>query len=276
MFCLCPREPVGPAGLCVQVLGRRCRCGPWQAARPLTGQSSRFGLESLGRAGPLWDWVMRHSVRCFGPVGGAASLCSRCSPTWGFRCGRPSGVSCVGPQFANLRAQPGLTWALGCLSRAGTPGVERGGAPGAVAAAQSSPTSPWVPLFSFSSWEILPIQAPLVQTSTWLLTAQPGPLPRLLQQPLRLGWRFCRPSTAWSRVPGPGDLIVLQHSSYHQIFQCPLSLVSDLHICWNTVGCSLCSSDQLGISLALRGSGLRSHLCCRHLPMFRKIILMVT
>ena len=43
-------------------------------------------------------------------------------------------------------------------------------------------------------------------------------------------------------------------------------LVSDLHICWNTVGCSLCSSDQLGISLALRGSGLCSHLCCRHFP----------
>ena len=66
-------------------------------------------------------------------------------------------------------------------------------------------------------------------------------------------------------VPGPGDLIVLKHSSYLQIFQCPLSLVSDLHICWNTVGCSLCSSDQLGISLALRGSGLRSHLSHRHL-----------
>ena len=29
-------------------------------------------------------------------------------------------------------------------------------------------------------------------------------------------------------------------------------------------GCSLCSSDQLGISLALRGSGLRSHLSQRH------------
>ena len=65
--------------------------------------------------------------------------------------------------------------------------------------------------------------------------------------------------------PGPGDLIVLKHSSYRQIFQCPLSLVSDLHICWKTVGYLLCSSDQLGISLALRGSGLRSHLCCHHL-----------
>ena len=65
---------------------------------------------------------------------------------------------------------------------------------------------------------------------------------------------------------GPRDLIVLKHSSYRQIFQCPLSLVSDLHICWNTVGCSLCSSDQLGISLALRGSGLCSHLSHRHLP----------
>ena len=49
-------------------------------------------------------------------------------------------------------------------------------------------------------------------------------------------------------------LVFLKHSSYHLIFQCPLSLVSDLHICWNTIGCSLCSSDQLGVSLVLRGS----------------------
>ena len=55
VFCLCPREPVGPAWLCVQVLGRRCRCGPWQAARQLISQSSGFGLESLGWAGPPWD-----------------------------------------------------------------------------------------------------------------------------------------------------------------------------------------------------------------------------
>ena len=102
----------------------------------------------------------------------------------------------------------------------------------------------------------------MVQTSTWLLTAQPGSLPRILQQPLRLGWGFSRPGPC----AGPGDLIVLKHSSYRQIFQCPLSLVSDLHICWNTVGCLLCSSDQLGISLVLRGSGLRSHLSCCHLP----------
>ena len=34
VFCLCPRELVGPAGLCAQVLGRRCRCGSWQAIRP--------------------------------------------------------------------------------------------------------------------------------------------------------------------------------------------------------------------------------------------------
>ena len=27
VFCLCPRELVGPAGLCAQVLVRRCRCG---------------------------------------------------------------------------------------------------------------------------------------------------------------------------------------------------------------------------------------------------------
>ena len=92
-------------------------------------------------------------------------------------------------------------------------------------------------------------------------TAQPGSLPRILQQTLRLGRGFSRPPP----LVGPGDLIVLKHSSYHLIFRCPLSLVSDLHICWNTVGCSLCSSDQLGISLVLRGSGLLSHLSCCHL-----------
>ena len=61
-------------------------------------------------------------------------------------------------------------------------------------------------------------------------------------------------------------------SSCRLIFQCPLSLVSDLHICWNTFGCSLCSSDQLGVSLVLRVSGLRSHLSrchLHHLPIIK-------
>ena len=44
VFCLCPRELVGPAGLCAQVLGRHCRCGPWQAIRLLISQSSSFVL----------------------------------------------------------------------------------------------------------------------------------------------------------------------------------------------------------------------------------------
>ena len=93
-------------------------------------------------------------------------------------------------------------------------------------------------------------------------TAQPGSLPRILQQTLCPGWGFSSPGPC----AGPRDLIVLKHSSYRHIFQYPLSLVSDLHICWSTVGCSLCSSDQLGISLALRGSGLCSHLSDHHLP----------
>ena len=42
VFCLCPRELVGPSELCAKVLGRRCRCGPWQAIRPLISQSSSF------------------------------------------------------------------------------------------------------------------------------------------------------------------------------------------------------------------------------------------
>ena len=92
-------------------------------------------------------------------------------------------------------------------------------------------------------------------SSAWLSpknpAADPAPRPGLQSPSSRMG---------------PGDLIVLKHSSYHLIFLCPLSLVSYLHICWNTLGCLLCSSDQLGVSLVLRGSGLRSHLSCRHLP----------
>ena len=92
------------------------------------------------------------------------------------------------------------------------------------------------------------------QSPAWLSPKNPvaDPAPGLGFQP---PWSPCR-----SRGP-----IVLKHSSYRQIFQCPLSLVSDLHICWNTVGCSLRSSDQLGVSLALRGSGLCSHLSRHHL-----------
>ena len=41
---------------------------------------------------------------------------------------------------------------------------------------------------------------------------------------------------------GPRDLIVLKHSPYRLIFQCLIQfLVSNLHICWDIVGCSLCS-----------------------------------
>ena len=49
VFCLCPRELVGPAGLCAQVLGRRCRCGPWQAIRQLISQSRSFVLGTRKR-----------------------------------------------------------------------------------------------------------------------------------------------------------------------------------------------------------------------------------
>ena len=49
---------------------------------------------------------------------------------------------------------------------------------------------------------------------------------------------------------GPRDFTVLKHSPYHLISQCPLQLlVSNLHICWDTIGCLLCSSeDWLGVS----------------------------
>ena len=51
VFCLCLRELVGPAGLCKQVLGWRCRCGPWQAIRQLISQSRSFVLGSCASSG---------------------------------------------------------------------------------------------------------------------------------------------------------------------------------------------------------------------------------
>ena len=78
----------------------------------------------------------------FGPVSGAASLCSRCAATQGFRCGCPAGVSGVGPQSANLGAGNRASGECrGCLSRIHRPGAEGGGAPEAVAAAESSLTT---------------------------------------------------------------------------------------------------------------------------------------
>ena len=150
----------------------------------------------------------------------------------------------------------------GCLSRLHGPGAEGGGAPEAVAAAESSQLATMCLYFLFLFEKFFLFKPPGPNKHLAAHTAQPGFLPRILQQTLHLGGGFRRPGPR----AGPRDLFVLKHSSYCQIFQCPLSLVSDLHICQNTVGCSLCSSDQLGVSLVLRGSGLCSHLSHRHLP----------
>ena len=183
----------------------------------------------------------------------------------GSQVGRPAGVSAVGPQSANLGAcnrDSGERW--GCLSCVHSPGAEGGrGARGLRCCEEFSKQLLSASIFSFSFREIPPIQAPLVQTSTWLLTQ---PSLALSQESCS---RPCTPAVGFSCPgprTGPRDLIVLKHSFYRLIFQCPLSLVSDLHICWNTVGCSLCSSDQLAVSLVLRGSGLCSHLSRHHLP----------
>ena len=135
--------------------------------------------------------------------------------------------------------------------------AEGGGAPeaaAAAAAAESSLTSNYVPLFSLLFEKFFLFKPP------WSKRA-----PGCSHSPAWLSPTNPAADPASGRHAGPGDLIVLKHSSYPLIFRCPLSLVSDLHICWNTVGCSLCSSDQLVISLVLRGSGLCSHLSHRHL-----------
>ena len=79
-------------------------------------------------------------------------------------------VSVVGPQSANLGVHSCASGEPGAAFPCSQSRAEGGGVPEAEAAAESSLTSYYVPLFSFPFWEILPIQAPLVQTSTWLLT----------------------------------------------------------------------------------------------------------
>ena len=103
--------------------------------------------------------------------------------------------------------------------------------------------------FSYSS---LP-----VQTSTWPLTQ---PSLALSQESCsrssgHWAWGCSHPGPCAGPRTGPRDLIILKHSPYCLIFQCPLQfLVSNLHICWDTVVCSLCSlEDLLGVSPVLRG-----------------------
>ena len=128
VFCLCPRELVGPAGLCAQVLGRRCRCGPWQSIRPLISQSSSFVLGTRGHSRgiqPLWVWDALKRLCAWeadpaalglslwggqGPPGTESrgtrvevlglrveQLASAPDALGGFRCGCPSRVSYMGP-----------------------------------------------------------------------------------------------------------------------------------------------------------------------------------
>ena len=174
----------------------------------------------------------------------------------GFQLWAPSPLIWVCTNWAS-----GVCWS--CLSHIHSPVAEGVGTQEAMAAMESPLNSHLVPLFSLFLFEKFLLfkppwskQAPgLSHSPAWLSPKNPAADPAP-------GQGFSSPGPRG----GPGDLIVLKYSSYHQIFQCPLSLVSDLHICWNTVGCSLCSSDQLGISLVLRESGLGSHLSHCHLP----------
>ena len=119
VFCLCPREPVGPAGLYAQGLGRSCTCDPSQAARPLISQSTALGLSLGGPSDPAaLDLILE------GPAGAALGLSRRAlgSAALGLWVGHlasapsvhPPEVSGVGPQSANLGAgnrvsgEPGL------------------------------------------------------------------------------------------------------------------------------------------------------------------------
>ena len=223
VFCLPPRERVGPAGLCAQGLGGRCSVPGasgvvtcW-AARPLIGVCTYRGSLGLwAQAAGLLIWVrMDLGFRC------VLGLLIQCSQSRGWGSGDVRGQGCCG-EFSK---QP--------LSAS---------------------------IFSFSFREIPPIQAPWSKQAPGLSHSPAWLSPKKLAAALAGG--FSQPGPC----AGPRDLIVLKHSSYCLNFQCPLQfLVSDLHICWNTVCCLLCSSDQLGVSLVPRGSVVCSHLSRRHL-----------
>ena len=148
VFCLPPREPVGPAGLCEQGLGRSCWCGPSQAARMLISRSAALGLGRMWLAGHSSgpeSWPADPGALGLSPIPPVAPLglwVGQLASAPGFRCGCPAPVSGVGPQSANLGVHnraSGEHW--GCLSRVHSPGAEAGGVPEAAAAAESSLTS---------------------------------------------------------------------------------------------------------------------------------------
>ena len=164
-----------------------------------------------------------------------------------------------------VHTDPGFKCVLGLLIRCSqSRGCGSGGTRGHGCCREFSKQLPSASIFSFSFREIPPIQAPRSKQAPGLSHSPPWLSPKnLAVEPVVLARSFGRPGLH----VGPRDLIVLKHSSYHLIFQCLLRfLVSDLHICWNIVGCLLCSSDQLGVSLVLRGSELHSHLSGQHLP----------
>ena len=95
-------------------LERRQRADPGALGLSLSGGRGRPGTESLCTGSEVLGlWVEQ--------------LASAPDALGGFRCGRPSRVSCVCPQFANLRVRNRASGERqGCLSGASGPGAEGG------------------------------------------------------------------------------------------------------------------------------------------------------
>ena len=192
-------------------------------------------------------WAPRPLI-VYAPIGGfwacpprQPGLCSGCTliPSFGPMCpgsriadqdACPLRVSVVGTQAADLGGrQLGFRCVLGLFiwcSQSRSWGGRGARVHGCWGEFSKQPLR--ASIFSFSFQEIPPIQAPLVQTSTWPLTQ---PHLALSQESCSRPWTPAGGFSCPGPRAGPRDLIVLKHSSYCLIFQCPLSLVSDLHIC---------------------------------------------
>ena len=199
-FCSPPREQVGPTGFCAQGLGGRCSV-PGASGMVASGQPCCWsGCTDSG----LWACVP-----------GQLGLLIRVGTHLGFRCGRPGHWSgyhtlwgfqpvSLGSRAADRGVhQPGFRCVLGLLIWCSqSRGWGGGGARGQGCWGEFSKQPLSASIFSFTFWEIPPIQAP------WSIQAPGLSHSPAWFSPKNLAAVPAAPAGGFSH-PGPRDLIDL-------------------------------------------------------------------